>query len=133
MAMLTFQSPVRSVPIANGFLCRSVALSFGRTRNRVAYDRQLVNFEALECVQTRRQRREVDGAHTEPPDGTSGALAAEVATERYLSKTPAAKQTREAVRGIRALLLEYLYKCRALVVELYVQDKGCPRLSRTAY
>lgn len=78
----------------------SVAVSLGRTRNRVAYDRQLVNFEALECVRTRRQRREVDGAHTEPPDGASGALAAEVATERYLSKTPAAKQTREAVRGI---------------------------------
>lgn len=67
---------------------------------RVAYDRLVADFEALECVRSQRQRREASAAKQKPPDGvaSSGALAAEEATERYLSKMPAANQTRDAVR-----------------------------------
>lgn len=70
---------------------------------RVAYDRLVADFEALECVRSQRQRREACGAKEEPPDGdeSSGAVAAEEAAERYLSKMPAAHQTRDAVRDGR--------------------------------
>lgn len=67
---------------------------------RIAYDRLVADFEALECVRSQRQRRQASGAKQKPPDGdaASGALAAEEAAERYLSKMPAAHQTRDAVR-----------------------------------
>lgn len=68
---------------------------------RVAYDRLVADFEALECVRRHRQRREACEAKEEPPDEGGeggGAQAAEEAAERYLSKMPAAHQTREAVR-----------------------------------
>ena len=64
---------------------------------RVAYDRLVADFEALECVRDRLQRRKVGTMEGEPADCASGALAAEEAAERYLSKMPAAHQTREAV------------------------------------
>lgn len=67
-------------------------MSCGR---RVAYDRLVADFEALECVRGRLQRRRAGVG--EPPDYASGALAAEEAAERYLTKMPAAQQTREAV------------------------------------
>lgn len=62
---------------------------------RVAYDRLVADFEALECVRHRLQRRRAGVG--EPPDYASGALAAEEAAERYLTKMPAGQQTREAV------------------------------------
>lgn len=68
---------------------------------RVAYDTLVADFEALECVRSQRQRRKACGAKEEPPDeagDSSGALAAEESVERYLSKMPAAHQTRETVR-----------------------------------
>lgn len=68
---------------------------------RIAYDRLVADFEALECVRSQRQRRQASAAKEKPPDevATSGALAAEEAAERYLSKMPAAHQTRDAVRN----------------------------------
>lgn len=62
---------------------------------RVAYDRLVADFEALECIRDRLRRRRAGIG--EPPDYASGALAAEEAAERYLTKMPAAQQTREAV------------------------------------
>lgn len=59
----------------------------------------MADFEALECVRGRLQRRRAGVG--EPPDYASGALAAEEAAERYLTKMPAAQQTREAVREER--------------------------------
>lgn len=67
---------------------------------RVAYDKQVADFEALECVRSQRQRREACEGKEEPPDGggdSGGAQAAGEAVERYLSNMPAAHQTREAV------------------------------------
>ncbi|CAM9367903.1 unnamed protein product, partial [Scytosiphon promiscuus] len=74
----------------------------------VAYDRLVADFEALECIRSRHRRREAGGAKHDPHNGTpSGALAAEEAAERYLSKMPAAHQTREAVSACWRALSEH--------------------------
>ncbi len=56
-------------------------------------------------MRIQRRRREASGAKGEPPGGVaSGALAAEEAAERYLSKMPAGNQTRDAVRHSEVML-----------------------------
>lgn len=74
----------------------------------------MTDFEALECIRSRRRERQANGVDTEPPDEASGALAAEEATARYLSKMPAAQQTREKVWFSLSFL--YTYVCHILVV-----------------
>ncbi|CAM9736072.1 unnamed protein product, partial [Ectocarpus sp. 12 AP-2014] len=85
----------------------------------VTYDRLVADFEALECVRRQRERREAGRAKKEPPDsGNSvGALAAEEATERYLSKMPAAHETREAVSACWRALSEHELFCRLTTPE----------------
>eukprot|EP00752_Nemacystus_decipiens_P010306 g9182.t1 len=75
----------------------------------IAYDRLVADFEALECVRSRRNKRQASAAKQTPPDGdaASGALAAEEAAERYLSKMPAANQTRDAVSACWRALSEH--------------------------
>ena len=66
--------------------------------HRVAHDRLVADFEALECIRVRRQQRQQFGAVKDHLDDISGALAAEEAMERYMSKMPAAEQAREKVK-----------------------------------
>lgn len=80
---------------------RPPTFSCSRSADRIAYDRLVADFEALECVRARQKERKADGTEKEPPDG---ALAAESAAERYLSAMPAAQQTRESVRQSDASL-----------------------------
>ncbi|CAM9396888.1 unnamed protein product [Ectocarpus fasciculatus] len=86
---------------------------------RVTYDRLVADFEALECVRRQRERREAGRAKKEPPDSGSsgGALAAEEATERYLSNKPPAHQTREAVSACWRALSEHEHFCRLTTPE----------------
>ncbi|CAM9673006.1 unnamed protein product [Pylaiella littoralis] len=96
----------------------------------IAYDKQVADFEALECVRSQRQRREACEGKEEPPDGggdSGGAQAAGEAVERYLSNMPAAHQTREAVSACWRALSEHQYFCRLTTPEKLQMINHRPR------
>lgn len=64
---------------------------------RIAYDKLVTDFEALECLRTRKRDRDACEEKTLPDDG-SEAYSAELAAEDYLAATPAGQQTRNSVR-----------------------------------
>lgn len=97
------------------------ALPLKNALSRIAYDRLVADFEALECVRARQQERKAGGAETEPPDGddgVAGAVAAEAAAERYLSALPAAQQTRESVRLYEKSLITSVWSTLCFAVHV---------------
>ncbi|CAM9257302.1 unnamed protein product, partial [Ascophyllum nodosum] len=83
----------------------------------VAHDRLVADFEALECIRVRRQQRQQFGAVKDHLDDISGALAAEEAMERYMSKMPAAEQAREKVSACWRALSEHEHFCKLTTPE----------------
>lgn len=65
---------------------------------RIAYDRLIADFEALECLRNRQQERKAKRTGKNPQSTTPEPRRAEQAAQKYLAATPADEQTRASVR-----------------------------------